>query len=169
MNMLNSKKIQEPRHHLIEKTAAALATAWYEVGRSQGLKSVHKNARLYANHNLEKFIPRAIEHLIDILGNPDFPKNAKDEIYDALIERVNDPTNITSTEVMNLPMIDIKKLLDMTAPPSQELERKREPIVKILSGTTALSKPNTEFGLIKSIDNPFKEQDDGRTRKTSKS
>src|SRR5216684_1181391 len=81
-----------PKHKVIEETALALACTWYEIGRGQGLTSKWKNARSYAKANFTKFIPKAVEHLLDILGNPSFPQSAKDVIYEALLERHNDPT-----------------------------------------------------------------------------
>ena len=106
------------------------------------MTSKYKNAREYARKNLEKFFPRAIDHLLDILNNPYTPEDQKIMIYDALSERVNDPENITSTQIKGLPDIDIKKILDNLppAPPSQLLTPKRDkPInikTKLNTGTT---------------------------------
>lgn len=79
-----------PHHLLIEKTALDLATAFYEGGRSAGLTSKHKNARSFAKANVEKYIPKAVEVLLEILNNPATPKDQKDMIYDAIMERTND-------------------------------------------------------------------------------
>jgi hypothetical protein len=76
---------------LIEKVAAELAGTWYEVGRGQGMTSKYKSARAYARANIEKFVPKAVEILIDMLGKPDTPEIMKAEIYEALMERINDP------------------------------------------------------------------------------
>jgi hypothetical protein len=134
-------KVLKPRSVLIEKVAGELAATFYEIGRSQGLTSKHKNARAYARANLEKFIPKAIEHLIECLGpKSTLPVEAKEEIYNELMERVNDPANVTSGEIANLPDIDIKKLLDNSLSPldrafdksgGQSLEKKREPALII--------------------------------------
>lgn len=105
-----SKINYEPKSSLIEKTASALATEFYEIGRSQGLTSKYKNHRAYARANLEKFIPKAIEYLITMLGNPSFPELAKAEIYEALMERHNDPKFKTDEE-NKLPDLDVKKLM----------------------------------------------------------
>lgn len=127
MQMFNSKKIVAPHSILIEQVAAAMASAWYEIGRGQGLTSKCKNAREYARKNLEKFVPRAVDHLLDILHNPYTNYEMKEIVYDALSERMNDRTNVTSTEVA-LPNIDFQKILDNinVAPPSQQLKKVRD-------------------------------------------
>jgi hypothetical protein len=84
------KKIITPESEIIEQTALTLAASFYEVGRSSGLQSKHKNARSYAKANMELFIPRALEHLLEMLGNPSFPQDGKDLIYRAIMERSND-------------------------------------------------------------------------------
>lgn len=84
-------KIVQPKHEIIEETALQLAATWYEIGRSQGLTSKYKNAKSYARRNLERFIPNAVEHLTSMLGKNDVPQNQKDIIYEALMERANDP------------------------------------------------------------------------------
>lgn len=84
------KKIITPESLLIEKTALDLACSFYEIGRSQGLKSKYKNAKQYAKKNLEQFIPKAIEVLIDMLSKDHVPEDQKSLIYSALMERTND-------------------------------------------------------------------------------
>lgn len=108
---MNNKLKYEPKSSLIEKTAAALATEWFEIGMQQGLKSKYKNHQQFARANLEKFIPKAIEHLIQILGNPTFPELAKAEIYDALMDRHNNPAFFTGGEM--LPDIDAARLTNL--------------------------------------------------------
>jgi hypothetical protein len=76
---------------IIEKTAGAMAATWYEVGRSQGMTSKFKSARAYARANLEKFIPVALQHLLSMLSRSDISEHVKQEIYEAYIERANDP------------------------------------------------------------------------------
>jgi hypothetical protein len=107
-------KATSPKFNILEHTAIALATTFYETGRSQGLKSVHKNARLYAFANLEKFMPHAIKHLMDILNSPTATQAMKDEIFDCLMERVNDPVAqslAASSADTHLPDIDVAKLI----------------------------------------------------------
>ena len=87
-----SKIISVPKSHLIEKTALEFAAVYYEAGRSTGLTSKHKNAKSFARANFEKFVPKVVEHVIEMLGNKSLPELMKQEIYEALMERHNDPT-----------------------------------------------------------------------------
>lgn len=80
-----------PKHTVIERTAAELAATFYEAGRSSGMTSQFKTPRAYAKHYLEMYISKAVELLTEMLGNPTLPDLMKQEIYDALLERVNDP------------------------------------------------------------------------------
>lgn len=123
-----TRKLNDPSSVLIEITAGNLAATWYEIGRSQGLKSKYKTTKAYVNANVEKFIPKAIEHLIDMLGNEFVPHDQKEMIYDALSSRVNDPGNITSTDIKGLAPLDVMKVLNyaQVAPPSQQLEKVRD-------------------------------------------
>lgn len=84
-------KIIEPHSILIEETALKFAAAYYEVGRSQGLTSKFKNARAFAKANVERFIPMAVQTLMDMLSNPSTPETQKEMIYQAFTERANDP------------------------------------------------------------------------------
>lgn len=83
-------RIVKPESEIIEQTALELAATFYEAGRSSGLTSKHKDARAYAKANLELFIPKSIEYLTSMLGNPQFDPKAKELIYQALLERAND-------------------------------------------------------------------------------
>lgn len=84
--------IKKPINPLIYKVAGEFAAIMYETGRSQGMKSKHKNARSYAQAYLEKYIPLAVKHLIELLkptsNCTDFMRM---EIYEALMDPVNDP------------------------------------------------------------------------------
>lgn len=84
--------ISNPKYTLIEQTAIELAGCWYDIGRQQSLKSKHKTARLYAKHNFTKFIPKAIECLLAQLNDETISPIIKEQIYEALMERHNDPT-----------------------------------------------------------------------------
>jgi len=84
------KKIVAPESEIIEQTALELACVFFEAGRSSGLTSKHKDARAYAKANLEVFLPKAIEYLVSMLGNPQFDPKAKELIYKAIMERTND-------------------------------------------------------------------------------
>lgn len=90
MSKLSPKKLIQPHSLVIEKTALELAAVYYEAGRSAGLTSKHKNARAFARANVEKFIPKAVELLMDILGKDSTPQDQKDMIYEAIMERAND-------------------------------------------------------------------------------
>ena len=85
------KKIVKPHSTLIEQTAADLCATYYEVGRSQGLTSKHKTHKAFVHHNIEHFIPIAVDILTTMLGNPNTPDNQKEAIAEALLERANDP------------------------------------------------------------------------------
>lgn len=76
---------------LIEKTAAELAGTYYEEMRSQGMTSKYKNARQFAKANIEKFIPLAVNILMSMLNRADISDHMKNEIYEAFLERSNDP------------------------------------------------------------------------------
>jgi hypothetical protein len=89
--MVVKMSIKEPEHIIIEQTAGELAATWYEIGRSNGMRSKYKTARKYAEANLEKFVPKAIDILTDMLANPSTPQTMKDHIMDALLERANAP------------------------------------------------------------------------------
>ena len=84
-------QVVAPHSLLIEKTALELAATYYEVGRGQGLTSKFKNPRAFAKANVEKYIPMAVKLLMDMLASEATPKDQKDMIYDALMERSNDP------------------------------------------------------------------------------
>ncbi len=73
---------------VIEETAIELAAAYYEVARQQGLTVKYKSQRQYVKEHWEKFIPKAIEHLTEILKG-DYPDAMKNPIYEALIQRAN--------------------------------------------------------------------------------
>jgi hypothetical protein len=109
-------KIAQPKHNLIEYVAGQLAGTWYEIGRSQGLTSKYKDAKSFARANIERFIPNAVQTLLQQLHNPDTPKDTKDMIYDAIMERHNDPDLIARDQMFTLPDVDIKKVLDSLKP-----------------------------------------------------
>lgn len=89
-----NKILKKPQWTIIEVTAANFATTFYEAGMNTGMKSKYKNAREYAFHNLELFLPKALEILVDMLGRDDVSRHMKDEIHAALTERANDPEAI---------------------------------------------------------------------------
>jgi len=85
------KKLITPQSLVIEKTALELAAAYYEIGRSKGLKSRYKTPQAYAKKHVTNFIPKAVELLMDMLGRDSTPQDQKDMIYEAFMERTNDP------------------------------------------------------------------------------
>lgn len=91
MSRLSPKKLVTPQSILIEQTAAEMACIFWEAGRSAGMPSKYKNARAFARAKLTTFIPKAVQHLIEMISNPATSKEMKDLIYEAIMERVNDP------------------------------------------------------------------------------
>lgn len=61
---------------------------------------------MYARKNLETWIPKAVEILIEMLGKPGISTHMKDEIHAALLERANDPT-LKATIVEEKPLDNI--------------------------------------------------------------
>lgn len=97
-----SLKIKDPSDVIIEKTAGEFAGTWYDAARSSGMTLVklqgqtinllrYKSPRDFARRHLEKFIPAAVHALTEILSRDSTPANQKEVIYQALMERVNDP------------------------------------------------------------------------------
>lgn len=113
-------KIITPKQTIIEQTAASLAATFYEVGRGQGLTSKYKSARAYARANLNKFIPKATDLLMDMLKpTSNCTEEMRNMIYEAFMERVNDPG---LCEIM--PNIDVKKVIKQI-----EIAEKKKQIV----------------------------------------
>lgn len=113
-----------PRSTIIEQTALKFATIWYEAGRSTGMTSKHKTARHWAAHNFQKFIPKAVEHLIDSLNSRNVAPEVKHEIYSALMERIHDKDNNALFD-NRLPNIDLTKVIDCKPEPSIIVNTKR--------------------------------------------
>lgn len=100
---MNKLKMVDPKVNLIEVTAGKLAAEIYESGHSKGYTSRYKDARHYARVNIEKFIPKACEILTEMLGRPDVSEFMKMEIYQALMERANDPDLAEIGKAASLP------------------------------------------------------------------
>jgi hypothetical protein len=90
MDTLQKNKLVTPQSLLIEKTALELAAVFYEAGRSSGLTSKHKDAKAFAKANVERFIPKAVDLLMDMIGSGAIPEDQKQLIYEAFMERTND-------------------------------------------------------------------------------
>ena len=87
-----TKKIVKPINVLIYKVAGEFAGIYYDAGRSTGLASKFKNAESFARANVEKFIPLAIKHLMELLKpTSNVTEYMRSEIYEALMDPVNDP------------------------------------------------------------------------------
>lgn len=115
------RKLIKPRDLLLERTAGRLAAEWFEAAKNTPeidvLRKKYRNdPRRFARMNLERFIPIAVDILIGMLHRDDLPLEMREEIYNCLIDRVNDPEALTSTEIINnngqIPKIDIKPILD---------------------------------------------------------
>lgn len=113
--------LSKPKFNLIEHIAISLAAEFYEVGRSQGLKSKYKTARHYAAANLERFVPHAIRSMLNMLNNPSISAEMKEEIFESIQERINDPTAQSLAQASTnhaLPDIDIAKLIPVKELPT---------------------------------------------------
>lgn len=73
---------------IIESTAIEMCAAFYDVAMQQGLPTTYKSQRKYVKANWEKFIPKALDALMQILGG-DYPDEMKKPIYAAVVERAN--------------------------------------------------------------------------------
>jgi hypothetical protein len=129
-----TKNLITPQSLLIEKTALELAAVFYEAGRNSGLQSKHKDARAFAKANVEKFIPKAVDLLMDILARPGTPQDQKDMIYDAFMERTNDKelSNIgldcfknDTPFLPDKPVIYDKRTLESVLDPKKMFEEKQ--------------------------------------------
>ena len=90
----------DPKSNLIENVAVEFAAAFYENARMIGLScKPYKNQRDYIKKNFEKFIPKAIEQLTDMLGMSNYSDHVKKEIYEALMERANWTPTINGTPI----------------------------------------------------------------------
>lgn len=98
-----TNKLKDPSDVIIEKTAGEFAGAFFEAARSSGmgiitlqgqridLRKYKNDPRAFARRHIEKFIPAAVHALTDILSRPETPAEQKEIIYQAIMERVNDP------------------------------------------------------------------------------
>lgn len=100
---MSKLKIITPETTIIEKTSGEMAAVFFEAARSSGmekiklqgriinLKKYRNNPRWFARDCLEAFIPAAVHALTEILSRDTTPPDQKEIIYNALMERVNDP------------------------------------------------------------------------------
>lgn len=113
---MSKLKLKDPSDVIIEKTAGAFASTFFEAARSSGMKVImlqgrkinlmkyKENPRNFARVHLEAFIPAAVHSLIEIMSREGTPENQRQIIYQALLERVNDPDiDMTAKIAGNLP------------------------------------------------------------------
>ena len=97
-----SRKLKDPSDVIVEKTAGEFAGVFYDSARSSGMTVIklqgdvinllrYKSPREFARRHLEKFIPAAVHALNEIMCNPNTPEAQRQIIYNAIMERVNDP------------------------------------------------------------------------------
>lgn len=137
-------KPSSPKFNLVEHIAAEMAGVFYETGRSQGLTPIQimaalngtsntqglanfKNARVFAMNNLEKFVPHAVKAMLDMLSSSTVSAEQKEQIFESLQERINDPTaqslaNASSQHA--LPDIDVAKLIPVQDLPTVIKDRR---------------------------------------------
>ena len=120
-----AKKLIRPSSEIIERTAAEMCALYYEVGRSQGLKTKYKTHKSFVHKYLENFIPMAVDSLVGMLGDPNVSEHLKKEIFEALEERKADP----ELDVFNEPVNPFKEVASSpiivnTESISSRLERK---------------------------------------------
>lgn len=98
-----TRKLKDPSDVIVEKTAGDFAATFFEAARSSDLKVINlqgkkinlmkygENPRNFARRHLEAFIPAAVHALNEIMCNPNTPEEHRQVIYNAIMERVNDP------------------------------------------------------------------------------
>lgn len=107
-------KIVDPSNVIVEKVAGEMSGVFYDAARSSGLKIIqlqgqkinllkYKTPRDFARRHLEKFIPAAVEALIEIMSRPNTPVEQKEMIYQAILERVNDKDIDMTGKLAGLP------------------------------------------------------------------
>lgn len=85
-----NRLLQAPKSVIIETTALEFAMVFWDAGRSAGATS-KMTQKAWARKNFPKFIPKAVEHLTSMLGRTDIADLLKQQIHEALLERINDP------------------------------------------------------------------------------
>lgn len=94
--------LKTPSDVIVEKTAGEMSGVFFDAARSSGMTVItlqgqkinllkYKSPRAFARSHLEKFIPAAVHALTEILSRENTPPEQKEIIYQALMERVNDP------------------------------------------------------------------------------
>jgi hypothetical protein len=97
-----TRKLKDPSDVIVEKTAGEFAGVFYDSARSSGMTVIklqgdtinllrYKSPREFARRHLEKFIPAAVHALIEIMSRDTTPEAQRQIIYNAVMERINDP------------------------------------------------------------------------------
>ena len=102
--------LHQPKYTLFEKVAGELAGVFYDAARSSGMQSEYKSAKAFARAKFTTFLPKAIELCLSMLQRPDINQEMKDEIYNAYLERANDPY-LKEIDPHDMNMKAIEKLL----------------------------------------------------------
>lgn len=93
-------RIEKPASTLIETTAMEIAAFVYDSFRRCGaIDKKYPNERIYIKKNWERFIPKATEKLLEIMGRESTPEAMKMEIYEAFTERANHRPTINGREI----------------------------------------------------------------------
>lgn len=85
-----NRLVEAPKQVVIEQTALEFAATFYDAARSSGANST-KGQKQWARDNFVKFIPMAVQHLTAMLAQDNVADYLKQQIHEALLERVNDP------------------------------------------------------------------------------
>ena len=102
--------LHQPKYILFEKVAGELAGVFYDAARSAGMQSQYKSAKAFARAKFTTFLPKAIELCLSMLHRDDINQTMKDEIYNAYLERANDPY-LCEIDPHDMNMRAIEKLL----------------------------------------------------------
>lgn len=91
---------------IIEKTAVNIAAQFYEENRMMGNPCLdprtarpYRSQRAYIRSNFQRFIPMAVAASLSLLDRPDTPEEVKQEIYEAILERVDHDPQINGESV----------------------------------------------------------------------
>lgn len=110
-----AKRIKDPTDTIIETTAGRFSAEFFEAARSSGmgvirlqgevidLRKFKNNPVKFARAHFEKFIPAAVKALTEIMSNPKTPAEHREVIYNAIMERVNDPELAMMGQAAGLP------------------------------------------------------------------
>ena len=113
MNLTEKHKkylLHQPKYSLFERVAGELAGVFYDAARSSDMQSQYKSAKAFARAKFTTFLPKAIELCLSMLHRDDINQTMKDEIFNAYLERANDPY-LKEIDPHDMNMRAIEKLL----------------------------------------------------------